>query len=404
MKNKPGILFVINDFNVGGAEVFILRLGIALQDHYQVFITDLSAHKSNKDFKQRFKDSGFNYISSRFTFPNRLEWLLWKLNAFFQIIGFKNFHQKVFNYKKKGYWKDILKKNKITIVNSHLIASDNFVLEEIYKFKQEVRFSWVITMHSSYNPLHYKDFKQKDIFFHKINKIMNSCDAIVGVAEENFKIFNEININKIPQKIYLGFEPLKNVDQDNNDELSSHHFNIIMIGRGIKEKGWGIAIDAFNAIKGNYSSVHLYLIGPLTDYMSDLKGKFEGDQIHFTGYQEDPTPYYRKAHLSILPSFGESLPYTVIESLGYNIPLIVSNRGEMPLMVQYSSDSAGLVLLDDAQGLPSTEDLEKGLRKLIEDKVYYTTLKENTTSAFHQFSMNHCMNQYLELFRKLNHE
>ena len=87
-----------------------------------------------------------------------------------------------------------------------------------------------------------------------------------------------------------------------------------MIGRGIKEKGWGIAIDAFNAIKGNYSSVHLYLIGPLTDYMSDLKGKFEGDQIHFTGYQEDPTPYYRKAHLSILPSFGESLPYTVIES------------------------------------------------------------------------------------------
>ena len=51
MKNRPGILFVINDFNMGGAEVFILRLGKALQDKYNVYITDINPQKSDFVFK-----------------------------------------------------------------------------------------------------------------------------------------------------------------------------------------------------------------------------------------------------------------------------------------------------------------------------------------------------------------
>jgi hypothetical protein len=138
MKKKPGLLFVVNDFNLGGAEVFILRIGAALMQHYQVYITDVNPKKSDYLFKQRYKNNGFEFVNNDFRFSRVLNWILWKINAFLSLIGFKNFHDKVLSFYHGTYWKRILKKN-IQIDNSHLIASDSFVYRELIDIEKYIR-------------------------------------------------------------------------------------------------------------------------------------------------------------------------------------------------------------------------------------------------------------------------
>ena len=398
MNKKKGVLFVINDFNVGGAEVFILRLGKALQETYTVYITDINPNKRDIVFKQRYKNEGFEFVNSSFSFSQTIDWFLWKLNAFFLLIGFKNFHKNVLFMYQKSYWSKVLKRKNIQVVNSHLIASDSFVYNEIQKYRKTIGFKWVVTMHSSYNPIHYQSLSldQKSTFFERVIAIMNSCDAIVGVAEENFKIFQEVRINKTPKKIYLGYDAGEVVEET---EKKNNNFTILMIGRGMREKGWEIAIKAFLSIKDEYTHVHLNLIGPLTEYMQNLKDKFECSQIHFEGYKENPVPYYKNANLSILPSFGESLPYSIIESLGHNLPVIVSNRGEMAEMIKNRGVEAGIVLEDDENGFPSSRHLSIILIDLITNKEKYNELKVNTIEVFNQFSIKNCVRQYLEIYK-----
>jgi glycosyltransferase involved in cell wall biosynthesis len=398
MNKKRGVLFVINDFNVGGAEVFILRLGKALQETYSVYITDINPTKSDVFFKQRYKNEGFEFVNSCFSFSHKINWFLWKVNAFFSLFGYKNFHKNLMLVYQKSYWKKVIKSKNIQVVNSHLIASDLFVYNEIQKNRKTHNFKWVVTMHSSYNPIHYQSLSldKKSTFFERVLEIMNSCDAIVGVAEENFKIFQEVHINKTPKKIYLGYDAGEAIEEA---EKKNNNFTILMIGRGMKEKGWEIAIKAFLSIKEDYPDAHLSLIGPLTEYMQNLKEKFECSQIHFEGYKENPVPYYKNANLSILPSFGESLPYSIIESLGYNLPVIVSNRGEMPEMIKNRGIVAGIVIEDDEKGLPSSQNLSVLLKELITNEEKYNELKYNTKEVFDQFSIINCVKQYLEIYK-----
>ena len=400
MNKKRGVLFVINDFNVGGAEVFILRLGKAFQQNYTVYITDINPNKSDDIFKQRYKNNGFEFVNSCFNFSQTIDWFLWKVNAFFSLFGYKNFHKNVLFMYQKSYWKKVIKSKNIQVVNSHLIASDSFVYNEIQKYRKTLGFKWVVTMHSSYNPIHYQSLSldKKTTFFERVIAIMNCCDAIVGVAEENFNIFQEIRINKTPKKIYLGYDAGVALIED---EKKNNNFTILMIGRGMKEKGWEIAINSFLSIKDEFTHVHLNLIGPLTEYMQNLKEKFECSQIHFEGYKENPVPYYKNASISILPSFGESLPYSIIESLGHNLPVIVSSRGEMPEMIKNRGVGAGVVLEDDENGLPSSQHLSMLLKELITNKEKYNELKLNTKTVFNQFSIVNCVNEYLELFKSL---
>lgn len=394
---KKGILFVINDFNVGGAEIFVLRFGKALTSKYNVFITDLSPHRVDQKFKNQYLKAGFNYFHNKFEFSEKAEWFYWKLNALFCLIGYKNFHNTLKQKRQKSYWIKKFKKHNIEIINSHLIASDEFVHKTIYPLMNKISFKWILTMHSSYNPLHYqfKDQIERKLFFNKVKTIMNSADSIVGVAQENFSIFNEIEINKKPIKIYLGFQPKKAKGKSYSDDK----VKLLMIGRGIKEKGWELMLQAFENLNQKYDNLELYLVGPLTDYMLSLKEKYPLKNIFFEGYQSDTQKYYQQSFITLLPSHGESLPYTVIESLGYGVPVIVSNRGEMPEMVYKDETYAGLIVEDNlSTNLPCVKVLQEQIEKLLDDSNLYNQLKNNTAHVFEKFSIDFCVNEYEKLF------
>jgi len=403
MKRKPGILFVVNDFNVGGAEVFILRLGKEMSKDYNVYITEIQDYNNNIEFKNRFLKGGFTHIPKKHSFSPFVDFFLWKMNALFSKFGYLKFYNSVkFNYDKK-YWIKNFTKNSISIVNSHLLSSDLFVLHELSQFKLKLNFKWVITMHSSYNMsnLSHLSIDEKKRNLEQAYNVFKSADALVCVADLNKEIFANFNEISPPTKIYLGYDP-DEIDEDKEKDFSylSKHFTFSMVARGIMEKGWEIAIEAFIKCLNYHDDIRLVLICPLTDYIISLKDKYKHiKQIIFTDFLKSPVSVLKYTKVGLLPSYySESLPYFIIECLGNNVPVITSDRGELEGMIKERDKFAGIILKNDQNNKPCIKELEKSMLELIDNFERYKELKMNTKIVFDKFSIRKCSEKYSQIF------
>ena len=407
---RKGILFVINDFNVGGAEVFILRLGTALSLKYDVYITDINPYKSDEVFKNRFKINGFQFINSQFSFSRKIDWFLWKINAFLIRFGKKNFYTNNLQRKRDKYWEKQLQVNNIKIINSHLLASDLFTFNKLVRFKDQFDFKWIVTLHSSYNSSHYITLNNelKQDFINQAESIFNKADAAICVADLNKDIFKEFSSCISPQKIYLGYDP--NEKDENNDvdfSFLEKYFVFSMVARGIVEKGWEIAIEAFIKCLDYSIDIRFVIICPLTDYMLSLKKRYGHiEQIIFTDFLKSPVAVLKYSNVGLLPSYyGESLPYSIIECLGNSLPVIASDRGELrEMLIADGEDDAGFILENNQLGLPSESDLFNKMMLLINNEYVYQKLKLNTLKAFYKFDIKTCVQQYELVFEEINKE
>ena len=82
--------------------------------------------------------------------------------------------------------------------------------------------------------------------------------------------------------------------------------------------------------------IHLWIIGD--NVVSDGKGieKKNTDNITFLGWipHEDVPAYYEACDAVIMPSRWEAFGLVAIEAMKYGKPVIVSNRGALPELVQ----------------------------------------------------------------------
>lgn len=116
-------------------------------------------------------------------------------------------------------------------------------------------------------------------------------------------------------------------------ELNNHDDNYILyFGRLSKEKGVKNLIDAMKDI--NYK---LYILGtgPIEDELKYYASNYKN--IEFKGFQsgEALTNYIRNARCIVLPStWYENGPYSAMEAMALGKPLIVSNLGGLPELVE----------------------------------------------------------------------
>jgi glycosyltransferase involved in cell wall biosynthesis len=116
--------------------------------------------------------------------------------------------------------------------------------------------------------------------------------------------------------------------------LSEKNVYFGMIGRIDRKKRIELAIKALKLL--NHSTVQLLIIGEETPdtsdtYLNELKKLIStlnlGDQVHFLGFQKDPSPFYRAIDALIMASDFETFGMSTIESLAHNTPVIASNAG-----------------------------------------------------------------------------
>lgn len=199
-----------------------------------------------------------------------------------------------------------------------------------------------------------------NIFGNRVKEISEEKKDIVET------IYNGIDINKFGKEKYSReIENWKSkLKIDKNDKV------ILYTGRIVPEKGVKELIKAFINIKEN-QNLKLVIAGAIdyssnkeTSYFSELKKiTANNSNIIFTGYIDysKMPEVYAIADIGVVPSIWEEpFALTVIEHLATGNPVIVTNSGGMPELV---NDNCSIIV--DKENI---EQLSRAIIKMLEYK------------------------------------
>jgi glycosyltransferase involved in cell wall biosynthesis len=116
---------------------------------------------------------------------------------------------------------------------------------------------------------------------------------------------------------------------------------ILYFGRLAEEKGLFTLLDAVSALE----NVPLVVCGdgPIRHRLEERARLAAGARIDFTGYigKAALNEIIRRASVAVLPSIcPENAPYSVLEAMAFGVPVIVSNRGGLPELIESGGGSS----------------------------------------------------------------
>lgn len=133
--------------------------------------------------------------------------------------------------------------------------------------------------------------------------------------------------------IYSGISPKKSVIK-NHIQMDVNKVNMLFVGRFDRPKGIDILLEAMD--KCSRKDLHLYVIGD--NVVSDGMGieKKNTDKVTFLGWvnHDDVGAYYMASDIVVMPSRWEAFGLVAIEAMKYGKPVIVSDRGALPELIQ----------------------------------------------------------------------
>ncbi|WP_156490543.1 glycosyltransferase, partial [Oleiphilus sp. HI0086] len=181
---------------------------------------------------------------------------------------------------------------------------------------------------------------------------------IIGVSDfvTTSKVANVFS-KKVFGTIY-NFPPLKKISSSSKvvtrDDLgfSGEDIIVVTVGRVNREKGLHILESAILNI-GIRNNIKFIIVGE-GDYLSQMKTNLseqiaEG-QVKFLGHRDDIFDINRLSDIFVLPTLHETLSNALLEASCAPLPLIASNTGGVPEIVQTGFNGV-LVEPGDAEGL-----------------------------------------------------
>ncbi len=115
-------------------------------------------------------------------------------------------------------------------------------------------------------------------------------------------------------------------------------YDLVYFARLTKEKGIEDLIDAVSIVKSQIREISLCVIGHANyAFEKYLKSKIKelelDDNITFKGFiplQNEVHHEVRKARISVLPTYNDTIPGTIVESMLLGLPVICYNTGGIP--------------------------------------------------------------------------
>lgn len=392
---RLNILLTTEVIHPGGAETFVLRLSNALRQY---------GHKVHLFifYEEMFNEKLYNMFATNVPLTHAhipFRWLMGKLDAaLFRL----NIDFSFRNYFIKRSLKKVIKKERINIIHSNLLKSDKLCLRVAQKFNIPV----VSTIHGDYLQFFNKTQNNQKIpllnYLPKATNNLEHLDEVICISDKQLRFFAEHFGNIVNHKllkIYNGYDGTIQPDSSKRNLLGipENDFVFGMVSRGIAEKGWQIAIDAF--LQLNKQGTHLVLVGE-SDYLRSLKNTYASHtNIHFTGHSDKPLEWIQIMNVGLLPTTypSESLPTVIIEYLCCGIPSIASDAGEIVNMLQKDGNPAGIIT-PIKNGNVSVQDVLHAMEQYISDSLLYKTHKENAVVCYTQFDMDKCLSAYYDVY------
>lgn len=145
---------------------------------------------------------------------------------------------------------------------------------------------------------------------------------------ENFKLSSKVI--QIPNFIDVNtYTSIKNIEGN---------IVYLFVGRIVKEKGIFDAINAFKLIEDQ--NVTFKIVGEGPDSNEVLQQIKNDNRIKFLGakFDEEKEEMLRESHVFILPSYAEGFPYSILEAMNFEMPVIGSKTGGILEIIEEGSN------------------------------------------------------------------
>ena len=295
-----------------------------------------------------------------------------------------------FKKKLKQIWKDY----DIAHIHGHGRYTSNFAMGFLNKKKPFI-YSGQGFFHSKKNYIFKKIY---DILFKSRLKKASVCTALTKL--EKTKLLNmgvdAKKIRIIPGGVDLKeFKPLKNLNSLRKKYIGGdiNKKILLYIGRIHESKGLQYVINAIKNI-----DLKFIIVGENAGYESKLKLMVKNfnikNKVKFLGKvgKKELIELYNISDIFILFSGWEGFGLVVIEAMAFGKPVIVSNKGALPLLVKDGEN--GLVV-----NYPNTKELKSKIKRLLEDDNQRKKLGKKAKEFSKKFDWNKIVKIYLSTYK-----
>ena len=256
----------------------------------------------------------------------------------------------------------------------------------------------------------YRLFKPVDIYYHYHTKGVNE---FISISKRNLKLtrffIKDVNLlllspllekdfEKVQTYKQISFLPNGVEDSMKNEDFESYlnskykqvdTVEALYLAHMMKEKGYWEVLELAKETKGQNICYHF--AGSWKDKESEREffefvkeHELEGQVIHYgfvSGEEKDTL--FRNNHLLLYPSKNDAFPLTLLESLSYGVPVIATDEGSIP----YILDEQSGIVLHDVNELPDA--LEKAKENLFnKETAMYCRQRYLNNFSLEQFEDN----------------
>ena len=197
--------------------------------------------------------------------------------------------------------------------------------------------------------------------------------------------------DKVPV-IYNGIDLDKCICKSHYE--SENILEFIHVGRFSEQKNHRMLINAFAKFVSGYRDAKLTLVGEgaLQSEIKDLvKEKGIEDKVFFNGPTDNVFPLLERADVFVLPSLYEGVPMSLIEAMGTGLPIIATNVGGIPDMLNNSGEA---LIIDKDE-----EALVKALNRMTDISLREILGQNALERARKDFSVKKMAEEYMKLYK-----
>lgn len=257
---------------------------------------------------------------------------------------------------------------------------------------------WALIQHLLYNIPYIVtrriDNPMKDKWLSKL--AYRKASALIGLSREivtRMSEFNPLNkIHKIPSSpVHYAIE------QNKVDEISSRYrgkFIVIHAANMLKHKGFDVTVSAAKKLSIQNPRVQFLLLGDGPE-REKLEREATGlTNIQFMGKQRDMGNWFAAADLLIHPSYSEGLGSVILEAIGAGLPVIGSNAGGIPDIIEHEKSG----LLCEAG---NSQQLAQYIDRLENDKALRLQLQKGGKEKLKLFDITYTASLYKDIYTQV---
>ncbi|RDU37125.1 hypothetical protein DRW41_10605 [Neobacillus piezotolerans] len=359
MESKKRVIQIIPYLGLGGAEIMVEHLSVALASN-KMDILVVSLYEYHSAITERLEDQKIPIL-----FLNKK----------------KGFDFKVFFRLYK-----LLKEKKPDAIHTHLFTMP-YAIPAAFFAKVPIK---VHTVHNIAKEEVGKFGRKINWFCYKFMKVIPV--SISPIIKNSIIQEYRLSDNQVPM-IYNGINLEECIEKNEYGE-NNRLIKILHIGRFSEQKNHIGLINSFKLVHEKAPNTVLKLIGT-----GELEKRIRvrvkelnlESSVEFLGSISNVYPYLNEADIFVLPSLWEGMPISLIEAMGTGVPIVATAVGGIPDMIE-DNKTGLLVGINDGK-------ISEALLKLIYDITLQEKLGIAAKVASSRFSSKKMAIKYEMLYK-----